>query len=100
MMLLTKANLEALPPLGSQDGKGEDAVAQVKFFAPWTSWTWWASEYDPATRTFFGLVEGLETELGYFTLDELESIKGPGGLRVERDLWFKPVPMRELHKNR
>jgi len=95
MKLLTKANLKALPPLYSQDGKGEDALAQVKFFTPWSNWTWYASEYDPATRTFFGVVEGPERELGYFQLDELASVTGPWGLAVERDLHFKPTPLKD-----
>jgi hypothetical protein len=37
---------------------------------------------------FFGLVVGLETELGYFTLNELESVRGPMGLKIERDRHF------------
>jgi hypothetical protein len=34
----------------------------VKFFTPWTSWTWSASERDPAERFFFGIVVGHERE--------------------------------------
>jgi hypothetical protein len=44
----------------------------------------------------FGLVVGLETEVGYFSLAEMRDIRGPGGLRIERDLWFEPQPVREL----
>ncbi len=95
MELLPKHIQELLPPLYSQEGKGEDAVAQVKFFTPWTSWTWYASEYDPAERLFFGIVIGHEREFGYFTLDELEAIEGPGGLRIERDLYWRARPLRE-----
>ncbi len=84
-----------LPPLYSQEGKGEEAIAQVKFFTPWTSWTWYASEYDPEERIFFGVVVGHEWELGNFSLDELEGIRGPGGLRIERDLYWTPRPLRE-----
>ena len=39
---------------------------------------------------------GLETEMGYFSLAEMRDIRGPGGLRIERDLWFEPTPVREL----
>lgn len=84
-----------LPPLYSQDGQGEEAIAQVKFFTPWTNWTWYASEYDPEERIFFGVVVGHERELGNFSLDELEAIRGPGGLRIERDLHWTPKPLRE-----
>ena len=84
-----------LPPLYSQEEQGENAIAVVKFFTPWTSWTWYASEYDPERRLCFGVVVGHEREYGYFSLDELEAIRGPGGLRIERDLYWKPKPLRE-----
>jgi hypothetical protein len=41
--------------------------------------------------TCYGYVHGLESELGYFTLEELESVHGPLGLAVERDLSFEPT---------
>ena len=96
MELLPKDVQETLPPIGSQEGKGMDAIAQVKFFTPTSNWTWWATEYDPATRTFFGLVEGFERELGYFSLDELQEAQGPFGLGVERDLYWTPKPLKEV----
>lgn len=96
MMLLTKENLAALPPLGSQEKKGLDALAVVKFFCPWNSWTWWASEYDPADGVFFGLVDGHEAELGYFSLTELEAVRGPAGLKIERDRHYTAEPLRGL----
>lgn len=95
MKLLTKAIEKKIPALYSQDGKGEDAIAVVKFFTPWSNWTWFASEYDPATGLFFGLVVGFERELGNFSLAELESLTGPMGLKIERDLHWTPRPLRE-----
>ena len=96
MKLVTKEVAAKLPPLYSQEQKGADAVVVVKFFTPWTSWTWYATEYDPEERRFFGLVEGFEKELGYFSLDELEGVEGPYGLRIERDLYWEPEPLREI----
>jgi hypothetical protein len=84
-----------LPPLYSGEEQGDHAIAVVKFFTPWTSWTWYASEYDPDQRLFFGIVVGQEREFGYFSLDELEAIEGPAGLRIERDLNWTPRPLRE-----
>jgi hypothetical protein len=95
MKLMTDEIERLLPPLGSTDGQGERAVARAKYFTPWSGWTWYATEYDPAERLFFGKVVGLETELGYFGLDELASVRGPGGLRVERDEHFEPRPLSE-----
>ena len=45
---------------------------------------------------FFGLVEGFEKELGYFNLSELESVRGPLGLPIERDLHFQPKTLGEI----
>ena len=96
MKLLTKANIKALPPLGSTNGS-EKALAVVKFFDPTSQWTWYAMEFD-GKDTFFGLVHGFDTEFGYFSLKELQTVKGKLGLGIERDLWFKPTPAVEIHK--
>ena len=51
---------------------------------------------------FFGFVVGLEGEFGYFLLSELESVRSPLGLGVERDFAFREgrltdvVPAPEL----
>lgn len=95
MILLTKEIIKKLPKLGEQDNKGLDAIAYVKFFTPWSSWTWYATEFD-GDDIFFGLVDGFCKELGYFSLSELESLKGPYGLKVERDLYFNPKMLKDL----
>jgi hypothetical protein len=93
MKLLPNEIREILPPLYAQDGKGGKAIAYVKFFIG--SWTWHATEFD-GEDTFFGLVEGFEKELGYFSLSEMENTKGPMGLPIERDLHFKPKMLEEI----
>ena len=95
MKLLTKEVLKKLPKLYSQESKGMEALAVVKFFTPDSNWTWYASEFD-GKDTFFGLVDGFEKELGYFSLSELQEIRGALGLPVERDMYFKPKTLREL----
>jgi hypothetical protein len=84
--LLTKELEKKLPPLGSTDDN-PDKIAIVKFFTPAPSWTWYAVEYCPEEKLFFGLVEGLEREWGYFSLAELESLNAA----VERDIHFQPT---------
>jgi hypothetical protein len=84
-----------LPPLYANEAQGLKAVAPVKFFTPDSGWTWYASEFD-GEDVFFGLVSGFEIELGYFTLAELERVRGPLGLPIERDLWFEPQSLGEL----
>lgn len=94
MKLLTKEIRERLPKLYSQEKLGEDAVAQVKFFSPWSNWTWYATEFD-GEDTFFGLVYGFERELGYFSLSELEGATVHGMKAVERDMHWDPRPLRD-----
>ena len=95
MQLLTQEIRQMLPPLYSQEALGGRAVAQVKFFTPDGSWTWWATEFD-GNDTFFGLVDGLEKELGYFSLAELQQVRGSLGLPVERDLHWRPKTLQEI----
>jgi hypothetical protein len=85
-----------IPPLYSQEEQGENAIAVLKLFTPWTRWTWYAIEYDHEQRLFFGLVRGQEIEFGFFSIDEIEAIRGPGGLRIERDLHWTPKPLKEI----
>ena len=54
-----------------------------------------AAEFD-GVDILFGLVSRFEVELGYFSLSELESVHGPMGLPIERDLYFKPKSLKEL----
>jgi hypothetical protein len=96
MKLLTKAILKSLPTLGATDGQGPSAMARVKFFNPGGAGTWYATEFDPQTRRFFGLAVIHEAELGYFSLDELEQFKGRFGLGIERDRWWKPRTLGEV----
>jgi hypothetical protein len=89
MKLLTKAIEKKLPALYSTEAVPvERKKLIVKFFTPWAGWAWYAAEYDPAQRVFFGLVIGQATEWGYFSLAELEEVRGPCGLKIERDLYW------------
>jgi hypothetical protein len=54
-----------------------------------------ASEFD-GEDIFFGLVDGFELELGYFSLKELKEVAGPLGLPIERDIHFEPKTLNEL----
>ena len=95
MKLITEEIRRRLPPIGSQDGKGGKAVAQLKLFTPSSSWTWFIVEWD-GEDICFGLVEGHEKELGYFSLKELESVRGPFGLPIERDIHWQPKTIEEI----
>jgi hypothetical protein len=97
MKLLTKQIKKKLPKLHGQENLGLDAVSYVKFFTPDSNWTWYVTEFD-GKDTCFGLVDGFEKELGYFLLSELETVRGPLGLKIERDFYFKPIKLKELIK--
>ena len=84
-----------LPELYANEALGMAAPAMVKFFTPDASWTWYASEFD-GEDLFFGLVIGHVAEFGYFSLSELEGVRGPSGLPVERATNFTPTPLGEL----
>ena len=96
MKLLTKEIREMLPNLRETEGQ-EDPVVQVKFFTPDSSWTWWCIEFD-GKDLLYGLVNGHCQEYGYFSLAELESVRGPLGLPIERDIYFKPTPVSKLRR--
>jgi hypothetical protein len=89
--------LSTLPPLYSTE-KVDDPPVKIKFFVPWNNWTWYVTEgeQDEDDVRFFGLVDGHEKELGYFVLSELMSVRGPGGLTIERDLHFGEHTLSEF----
>jgi len=94
MELLTKEVRGKLPPLYSQE-EVEDPMVICKFFFPDFSWTWYAIEFDGADQ-FYGLVDGFEKELGYFSLTELLGNRGKLGLPIERDRYFTPCRLSEV----
>jgi Protein of unknown function (DUF2958) len=97
MTLLTDEIKHQLSPLYSTE-QTPDPIAWVKFFTPDASWTWYATEFD-GEDTLFGLVQGQDEEMGYFSLSELQTLQGPFGLRVERDISFKPTPLSALRNS-
>ena len=76
----------------SSEKEFEDTKVIAKFFLTGTGWTWYAFEYDPTTKIFFGCIHGTYTELGSFSLEELKKIRNPLGLGVERDMYFYGEP--------
>jgi hypothetical protein len=95
MELLPDDLRAVLPPLYATEKQGMDTVAPLKFFTPDANWTWYPTEFD-GKDVFFGLVSGYEVEIGYFTLSELENIRGLFGLPIERDLHYTPQPIQTL----
>ncbi len=78
------------------EGSDEDD-AQLKFwvkiFNPSGGETWWICEQNPdRPNELFGYMTGCHCpEWCYISLAELQSIKGPLGIGLERDLYFEPL---------
>lgn len=103
--LLTAEQKNALPPLYSTDGQVGKAIAVVKFFNPAGPQTWFATEYDAETGTFFGLAYNCtmadqmpDGELGYFAAAEICNCPVGFGLYIERDIHFRPKPLAEAFR--
>ena len=73
----------------------KDPIAHIKLFID--GWTWYVIEIDKSDyNTCYGLVDGFEQELGYFSLSELESISDSYGLKAELDIRFKPTRLSKI----
>ena len=99
--LMTKEVGDSIPTIGAnEDVEDHDSVlAPAKLFSPYTGWRWYITEWDAESGLCFGLVEGFETEFGYFNLTELAEVNVLGSVpAVERDLFWQPKSIGEIRK--
>lgn len=96
MKLITKEIERQLLKNGAAAAEGVDTSARkpvLKLFCPWGAATWLITEMDPENNDLlFGLCDlgaGFP-ELGWVSLTEIASVKGPAGLKIERDMYFTP----------
>lgn len=95
MNLLPASIRKQLPKLyATEHIPSADKISVLRLFTPDSSWVWHIVEFD-GDDTLFGFLIGLEAEWGYISLAELQSVRGPLGLRIERDRYWQPKPMRE-----
>ena len=100
MKLMTKALEARFKKVGKQE-KVADPIIIAKFFSPVGRATWYATEYNPKEKVFFGyasLFGDWNDEWGYFSLEELEQVRLPLGLHIERDLYWDEAPMSQVVK--
>lgn len=85
-------------PIGSQDGKGLNAEVLVKYFNPCGCGTWLITEAEREGDDWrlYGYCHIFEWEWGYLLLSELESLRLPFGLGVERDLYTDGKYLRDF----
>ncbi len=88
MKLITE---EIKAKLASNKGDANVDKPYLKLFSPTGAATWLITEIVDED-TLFGLCDlGMGfPELGYVSLQELESIELPFGLKIERDMYFTP----------
>ena len=97
-MLMTEELKKTIPKMySSEDTKLEDKIVYAKLFTPDSNWTWFILEWDGGD-TLFAMVHGHEKELGNVSLSELESVRGPMGLKIERDMHFTPTKYSEIEE--
>lgn len=89
MILLTPELREQLLANGRQ--RDVDHVPVVKFFNPFGAGVWLATELDEDGDIMFGLADLGYPELGSFSLEEMQSIRLPFGMGIERDILFTGV---------
>ena len=101
MQLMTREIEHALLA-APKDQPPEVTPVVVKYFCPWGSATWYVTEgerQDDGDWMLFGFADlfGDPTcaELGYTMLSELEAVRGPGGLTIERDLYLPATTLAE-----
>ena len=87
--LIPKEILDTIPDLYETE-RTKDPLCQVKLFMPDANWTWYIIEHSKEDGvTCYGYVEGIESELGYFSLEEIVGVRGTMNLAVQRDMHFK-----------
>lgn len=100
MELITNEIKKQLPSLYAQE-QVADPICFFKLFTPDSDWTWYITEgseqEDGDWMLFCKVISPMmpEGELGYVMLNELERIRGPLGLAVERDLYWTPKPLSQ-----
>jgi hypothetical protein len=100
MQLMTKELEARFAQVGSQEDVA-DPIVIAKFFNPIGRGYWFATEYDPKDKIFFGYVSlfgDWNDEWGSFSLEELEGVDLAYGMKIERDRLFKETLSSEVIK--
>jgi len=96
--LISKEILKSIPKLYETEDLN-DPLCHIKLFTPDSNFTWYIIEYSRSDfNTCYGYVVGLDNELGYFTLKELESVRGSLGLPIEVDSSFTATTLSTIKK--
>ena len=96
--LIPKSLLENIPNLYETE-RSLNPICHIKLFTPTSIFTWYIIEISKDDLdTCYGYTKGFEGELGYFSLNELNEIRGILGLKVEIDNSFAPTALGIVRK--
>lgn len=100
MLLMTKELEKTFEkyPIGSQDGKGEEADVVVKYFNPCGAGTWLITEGEKQENgdwLLFGYCHIFDWEWGYVLLSELEGVQLPFGLSIAREIYVSNKKVKD-----
>ena len=95
MKLLTESiKAAAEKQYSKQSDMAQNVVA--KFFNPCGAGTWYLMNKHKDDDYCWGIVDLHEIEMGSFSMGELENIRLPFGLKIERDLYFEPMKAKDV----
>lgn len=99
-ILMTDEMLQSVPKLyGQEDVPLADKEVHAAYVILLkSSWTWYLTEYDPKSGDAFGLVLGMESEWGYFNLNELKSLGAQRLVLEDFPKTFRELKDTELKK--
>ncbi|MDY0122955.1 DUF2958 domain-containing protein [Sulfurimonas sp.] len=96
MQLIPQEIKQHIPKLYETEEQ-QDPLIYVKLFLD--GWSWYITEHSIDDDICFGyVVSPFGSELGYFSLQEIQEVKGSLGVGVERDVHFKPTPLSKVKK--
>ena len=84
--------IENAEKIGRQEWKNAEII--VKYFLPWSGWTWYITEIDSEWIAYWYTVGG-ESEWGSVSLVELETLNTKW-MVVERDLFFIDKKIKDI----
>ncbi|HGD0616500.1 TPA: helicase-related protein [Streptococcus agalactiae] len=98
--LMTDEMLERVPELYAQEDVAlADKEVHAAYIIPFRSnWTWYMTEYDRESGDAFGLVLGIESEWGYFNLEELKELNAQRLILEDFPKTFRELKDTELKK--
>jgi len=95
MKLLTKAIINKATRQYPK-GTNMEQMVVAKFFNPMGKGTWYLMNMHDDNDYCWGICHIYEWEIGSFSINELKSVSLPFGLKIERDMYFKPVKASDL----